>query len=155
VEYTTNPEEYQTIERRLLPVAKSIANHWKPINEWSLATITIAENSPTLIQLTIVILLGFLNLEKYLSWKNKKTANTRYKRVTLTTDRNVLDAVKSLEKKPSNQSQIAQKYRELSGGDIEPETLHEKLKQAEKLGLIERIITNKHDEPYIHWKPRF
>jgi len=63
--------------------------------------------------------------------------------------------VKSLEKKPSNQSQIAQKYRELSGEDIEPETLHEKLEQAETAGLVERKITNIYDEPYIHWKPIF
>ena len=81
-------------------------------------------------------------------------ARARDNQISDLRERQILEAVKAL-KDQANESNIASKYKEISGEDIDIKRLHKKLVEAEEAGLIERRITNRNDEPYISWKPNF
>jgi len=155
IEYTRNPEDYKAVEDDILPVALAIANYWQPITTWSWVAITIAENGSTLITITTVFLIGIIIFTLYIVRNRRKGAKHAYKQISDLEERQILEAVKEIEKDQANESNIASKYKEISGKYIDIERLHKKLVEAEEAGLIERRITNKNDEPYISWKPNY
>jgi len=70
-------------------------------------------------------------------------------------NRNIIDSIKALEKEITTETNIATKYREITGRDIDLERLQDKLMEAEESNIIKRKITNINDEPYITWKLTF
>jgi len=155
IQFTNNPEKYQTIEEELLPVAKAIANYWQPITNWSWISLTIAKNGPIMIMITAVILTGVLTITLYLETKKKNNAKHTYSQISDPEDRNIIDSIKALEKEIATETKIATKYREITGKGIDPERLHNKLMEAEESNIINKKIININDEPYMTWKTRF
>ena len=51
-------------------------------------------------------------------------------------------------------SEIASQYQKIVGKQIEPNTLYQKLLKAEELGLMERKIVNRDDEPILTWRTK-
>jgi len=154
IAYTHNPKKYRAVEDEILPISKAIANYWNPITTWSWAALTIAENGSTLIAATCIILLGTLLFSLYLERKRRKNAKQIYSYISNPEDRQILDAIIEL-KQLATAPMIASKFRELSGRDIDIETLDIKLSQVEEAGLIQRNIINVNDDPYIIWEIKF
>jgi exosortase len=152
IEFTYKPQEYGAIEDELLPVAKSIANYWKPIEEWSWLALFLARDSPTLMAATGALLLGVTLYYLYLKRIRRRRALYVYNKISDSEDLKILDALGTLEKSPVTISDIASKYKDNTGKDINQEMLHLKLIKAEERGIVERKIININDEPYITWK---
>ena len=155
IAYTHNPKEYRAVEDEILPVSIAIANYWNPITTWSWAALTIAENGPTLITTTCIILLGTLLFNLYLERNRRKNVKHVYNYISNPDDRQILDSIIELKKQLATHALIASKFKELSGRDIDIETLDIKLSQAEAAGLIQRKIININDEPHTIWKNKF
>ena len=155
IEYTNNPQEYSAIEDELLPVAMAVANHWKPIITWSFLALAIAENGPTLITITVALLLTTLVFAIYFEMKKQRLARHIYAQISDREERQILKAVKALKNELAKEVKIASKYREISAKHIKIEELRKKLVEAKEVGLIEREIININDEPYITWKLNF
>ena len=155
IQLTYNPDEYRAVEEELLPVAKAIANYWQPITYWSRVSLTIAKNGPTMITITAVLLTGVLTITLYLETKKKNNAKHTYSQISDPEDRNIIDSIKALEKETATETKIASKYREITGKDIDPERLQNKLIEAEEANIINRKIININDEPYMTWKLTF
>jgi len=155
IEYTQNPKEYKAVEDELLPVAKAIVNHWQPVETWSMAALTIAENGPALITITVATIAGAVIFSYLLELNRKKSAKRVYGQLSDREDRQILDAVRALKKELANETNILSKYNEISGEDIDIETLHRKLVEAAEAGLLKRSIINIDDTPYISWKPNY
>jgi DNA-binding HxlR family transcriptional regulator len=75
-----------------------------------------------------------------------------YNKISDSEDLKILDALGTLEKSPVTISDIASKYKDNTGKEINQEMLHLKLIKAEEKGIVERKIININDEPYITWK---
>jgi len=155
IQFTYDPEEYRAIEEELLPVAKAIANYWQPITNWSWVSLTIAKNGPTMITITATLLTGVLTISLYLETKKKNNAKRTFSQISDPEDRNIIDSIKALEKETATETKIASKYKEITGKDIDPERLYNKLKEAEEANIIKRKIININDEPYMTWKLTF
>ena len=155
IQYTYNPEEYRNIEEELLPVAKAIANYWQPITNWSWISITIAKNGPTMITTSAALLIGVLTTTLYLETKKKNNAKHIYSQISDPEDRNIIDSIKVLEKEIATETKIASKYKEITGKNINPDILYNKLIEAEESNIIKRKIININDEPYLTWKSNF
>jgi len=152
IQYTYNPEEYPNIEEELLPIAKAIADYWQPITNWSWISLTIAKNGPTMITTTAALLIGVLTTALYLETKKKNNAKHIYSQISEPEDRNIIDSIKALEKEIATETKIASKYKEITGKNINPEILYNKLIEAEESNIIKKKIININDEPYLTWK---
>ena len=155
IEYTNNPQEYRVIEDELLHFARAIANYWQPINTWSGGALAIAENGPILITVTGGFLIGSLIFSLHLETNKRRGAKNTYLRISDSEDRKILEAVKDLKRELGNEYNIASKYKDITGNDIDLERINMKLTEAEKAGIVEREIININDEPYIIWKIKF
>ena len=146
---------YRDIEFEKISGARAIANYWNPITIGSWAALTIAENGPTLITTTFIILLGTLLFNLYLERNRRKNAKHIYNYISNPEDRQILDSIIELKKQLATHIMIASKFKELSGRDIDIWTFDIKLSQAEAAGLIQRKLININDEPYTIWKNKF
>lgn len=154
IEYTRKPEDFKVVEDDIFPVAKAIANYWQPITTWSWVALTIADNGVILIEIATMLLIGISFFSLYLSISRRKSARHAYNQISDLRERQILETVKTL-KEQANESNIASKYKEISGEDIDIKRLHKILVEAEEAGILERRITNKNDEPYMYWKPYY
>jgi exosortase len=155
IQFTSNPNEYLTIEEELLPIGKAIANYWEPIKNWSWVSLTLSQNGPTMITLTGALLIGVLTTSLYPETKKKSNAKHIYSQISNIEDRQIIDSIKALGKEIATESKITLKYKELTGKNIDPEILQNKLVDAEQLNIITRKIININDEPYLTWKLNF
>ncbi|EMR73346.1 Transmembrane exosortase (Exosortase_EpsH) [Thaumarchaeota archaeon SCGC AB-539-E09] len=155
IEYTNDPQGYLVAEEEILPIAKTVANYWKPITTWSWMALAIAENGPILIIITLTMISATAILYYYTETKRRNHAKRAYNRISDQKERHILDAVKAIKKERANGSQIALKYREITGNDIDIYELHEKLEEAERSGLVTRKLVSIHDEPYLNWRTSF
>ena len=155
IQLTNNPEEYKNIEEELLPIAKTIANYWQPIIYWSGISLFIAKNDPTMITITAASLIGVITISLYFETKKKVNAKRIYSQISVPEDRNIIESIKAIEREIATETKIASKYKEITGKDIDPERLYNKLKEAEEAKIIIRKIININDEPYMTWKLTF
>jgi len=155
ITFVDNPSQYKEAEEALLPIGNQIVKYWQPLKTWSWITLTIAQNGPALITLTIIplVISGLYQIIK--NQREKKDAQKLFKRIKPKEERLILKAVqKSNKEGKATGLAIASAYKELTGKPIEIETLTEKLEEAEKAGLIKRKISNLDDEPIQIWKNR-
>jgi hypothetical protein len=147
-----NPNDYKTVEEDILPVSKAIANYWQPITSWSWVALAIAQNGPTLISIILILITGSLSYYLYLEYNKFKTIRGLHDRIIDPEDREIINSIKALKKEVASEIKIKLKYNEITGKDININTLKNKYDMAEKSGLIKRKIININDEPYITWK---
>ena len=150
------PNDADGIQAILLPMARSIAEHWEPLKTWTLIQMGINQWTGYLLIGTIspcIVAVSFLCFK--LRTDRKRNAEL-FKRLIVPLEREVLEAVAlSSRKGPPTGRAIDAKYLENTGKEIEPEKLIEKLEAAKEVGLVKREISNNDDEPVLVWKNRF
>ena len=82
IEYTNDPQGYLVAEEEILPLAKTVANYWKPITTWSWMALTIAENGPILIMITLTIISVTVILYYYTEINRRNHAKRAYNRIS-------------------------------------------------------------------------
>ena len=105
-----------------------------------------------MITTTAALLIGVLTTTLYLETKKKNNAKHIHSQISEPEDRNIIDSIKALEKEIATEIKIASKYKEITGKNINPEILYNKLIEAEESNIIKKKIININDEPYLTWK---
>jgi len=150
ITFPKNPTNIQQTEQKLYPIAKAIANHWQPIKTWSQIALTISQNGPALIAITTTLLIILLTYMAFEHWRTTKSNQKAYQKLN-PQDRQILNATHQTQKSATTQN-IGTTYQKLTGKTISLRTLHQKLEQAQKLGLTKKEITNQEDQPVQTWK---
>jgi exosortase len=150
ITFPNNPTNIQQTEQKLYPVAKAIANHWQPIKTWSQIALTISQNGPALIAITTTLLLIPLTSQAVENWRTKNSNQKAYHKLN-PHDQQILKATHHTHK-PATTQNIATTYQTLTDQTIPLKSLHQKLEQAQQLGLIKKEISNQEDQPIQTWK---
>lgn len=153
IAFPENPANIQETEQKLLPFAKAVASYWQPIKTWSQIALILSQNGQTLIAITTTLLIGLLTIQLIRNHTEKKSNLKAYNKLALK-EKQILIAVRRTTKegKKSTTKNIAKTYNKLTQETIQLKTLHQKLEQAEKIGLVKRQISNLEDEPILTWK---
>jgi len=69
-------------------------------------------------------------------------------------DKHILDILKS-SNKPMKESEIAEKYADLTDKKIDKKSLNKKLRTAEGIGILNMSVSNTNNEPYAVWETNF
>jgi exosortase len=155
IAYPQTPEEITKIEKQLLPVAEAVAKYWQPIKTWTQVALTISQNGPALTATTATLLAITLAFQIFESRKERRSILRLYNKLAFQ-DKLILRAVAQASKKgnPATKA-IASQLQTVIGKNIQTEQLEERLREAERVGLTKRNITNQQDEPKVTWKLNF
>jgi hypothetical protein len=153
--YTSDPNNYKSVESAILPIAQSVAEYQQPINTWSWLALAIGENSTPLISVIGGILLGGAIFWIYNRYRDKNNFKTMMSHVSGPEEIHILEALRSLKHNTANGSSIQQRYEELSGKTIDIDRLQQKLLEAQKVGLIIQDFDNDVTEPHFIWKTTY
>jgi len=153
IAYPKTTEEIPAIEGQMRKVAEAIANFWQPIKAWTQISLTISGNGLALTIASFTLLATTLVYQKLHRWKERKTTLKLYKKLNQQEIEPIIKAVQqaSIKMEPTT-NEIAAYYQKITGRKIKTEVLSEKLRQTQKIGLIEKEITSKDDEPIAVWK---
>ncbi len=150
IEYPIDPSYYQIAENEIYPIAQAIANYWEPTNEWTQIALIVAENGPKLLFLMLSTFIG-INAYVILYKRNRrKKIMTLISRLEDPLEKGLLimlskdNVIKTLPILTSQLKNIQNNLHE--------KTIYEKLKQAEKTGVVRRKISNINDDPYLTWE---
>jgi hypothetical protein len=153
IAYPKTTEEIPAIEGQMLKVAEVIASYWQPIKAWTQISLTISGNGLALTIASFTLLATTLVYQKLHRWKERKTTLKLYKKLNQQEIEPIIKAIQQASKKVEpTTNEIAAYYQKITGRKIKTEVLSEKLRQTQKIGLIEKEITSKDDEPIAVWK---
>jgi exosortase len=148
-------DDVSGIQGLLLPMARSIAEHWGPLKTWTLINIGLG-------QWTAYILAGVASAFSamiVLLYLKRRTAREQnaglYRRLGDADERMLLEAVAKSSKGLSTGKAIGAKYREGAGKSLLPEALVETLTEAAGTGLVEKVVAADGDEPVLIWRSGF
>jgi len=147
-------EELQDTEKQLTAIAKNITSYWQPIKTWSQITMIISQNGANLATINMVIL-AVIFLIYILETKKQNKNNTNAYLKLSQNNKQTADAVKETEKRSTpTLDNIVVTYSKQTRKKITRDQMLQKLAELEKIGIIERTIINKLDEPILIWKSK-
>ncbi|MCK4474719.1 exosortase/archaeosortase family protein [Candidatus Bathyarchaeota archaeon] len=148
VAYATDTENFSKTQNLLTPFGQAIANHLLQTKTWSQIIIIVAEHGKTLIALAATLLIAVFAVEAINNRTEKRESLLAYKKLS-SERQTIIQAVH--EEKEASLNAIASAYQKLSGKIIQPERLLEKLRKAEQIGLLDRKIISRNEEPVVVW----
>jgi len=154
IAYPDDPEDSFELENQLRVLAEKIAGDWQAIKTWSQMALLISQNGDKLFTTTIVLLGAVLVVSDFEKRKERKQNEIVYQKLSKA-NRQVIDAVHQTERKlPATLNTISITYENTIGKKVNKEKLLERLSEAEEMGLIEKKIVNRQDEPVQVWRTR-
>ena len=151
ISYAETRDRVLTTEKELLSFALKIIDYWRPIKSWSPIMLSLAKNGITFVNFYFLIIAGSIEYNFYLRIRSNISARKIFNQLEDAIDIEVINAVNSF-KDGSCESEILEKYLEISNKNISIKTIKEKLQKAEKIGLIEKKMVKIENEPYIFWR---
>jgi len=152
IAYPDSPEDSLEVENQLHTLAKKIASYWQPIKTWSQIALLISQNGDKLFITTIVLLCAVLVVSSFEKRKERKQNKIAYQKLSKA-NRQVIDAVHQTEKNmPVTLNNILETYKSTVRKGVNKKKLLEELSEAEKMGVIEKKIVNRQDEPVQVWR---
>jgi exosortase/archaeosortase family protein len=152
VVYPKSSDEVVKSEALLLPIAKAVNDYWAPIKTWTAIALIISQNGLELSAVSIVLVVVLLFYEAFLSFKEKISLLTLYNKLPMQKQR-LIKAVANAEKQGNPTTQgITDELNKQADTLTKTEQLAEELEEAEKVGLIQKILVNKEDKPAYTWK---
>jgi exosortase/archaeosortase family protein len=152
VVYPQSSAEVAQSENLLLPIANAINNYWQPIKTWSTIALSISQNGLALSAATIAMLIAILIYNIFLNYQNKASLLKLYRKLPEETQALTRAVTNSQEEGNPTTQGIADELYKLIKIKVNQEWLKGKLEELQMVGLINRAIVNKNDEPAIHWK---
>ena len=152
VTYPQSTSQVLQDELLLLPIAKEINDYWQPIKTWTTIALTISQNGLVLSTITTALLMVLIVYRLILAQQEKASLLTLYNK--LPTNKQLLTKAVQNAKKLKNPTiqGIADELNRLANTPIDIEQLRADLQDAEKIGLIDRILVNKEDKPEFAWR---
>jgi exosortase/archaeosortase family protein len=148
--YPKDGQSIQECENQELPIAQAINNYWQPIKTWTTVSLAISQNGLALSTGASAIFLIIILYAFYLNRKEKLSLLTLYGKLS-TQDQLLIKAIDNIDNKNSTQA-IASEFQKLSSTSTSEAYVSQKLEEAEKTGLIKKIIKNNRDTPVLVWK---
>ena len=146
-------DDLEGIEAILLPMARSIAEHWQPLKTWTWINTSIGRWAGYLMVLAASPSV-FIVASLYLDMAAERKQNARlYNRLPASKEKEVLEAAAQTSKGNLRTGRLVQaKYYEVSGKNIDPKALLGTLREATDTNLIASDIASKEDEPVLTWR---
>ncbi len=151
IAYPTGPSGVAAAEDLELQIAKSINSYWQPIKAWSTVSLAISQNGLVLSFGVTGVLVALIIYAFYLDSREKLSLLTLYRKLP-TRDQLLLNAVNN--SKGTSTQAIVSEFQRLSAASVLEVFVVERLEEAEKLGLVKRIVKNNRDSPLLLWKSR-
>ena len=146
-----NPQEYLKIEETLLPFGEAVANYWQPIKTWSKFSIGLSQYGTYLIAVSTVSLIIVTAFQTTRNILDRKS-NLRIYEKLVPEEKLIIKAVSQASKGRPTLKDIAARYEELTGKQIDLNLLVTRLREAQEAGLLRRDLANVGDKPILVWK---
>jgi exosortase len=154
VAYSDTVQKVSALEEELLPFATTIADYWQPM-KWVSVALALSQNGFTLITTVTALLAFVITYGIYEDWRERGRSIMIYQKIARE-DQRIIDAVYQTQKNAASTSQnITTTIEGTTPTAKKWEELHEKLIQAEKVGLIKSQTTNRNDDPVLTWRTNF
>ena len=151
ITYVNSRDAVVQAENMLLPFAENISAHWQPVQSWSPIILSFAQNGLLFISLFMFALIGLTGYALH-SWiRKRQDAKRLLNRITDPVDKDII-ATLGLFQEGSCEEKILEKYEEISGRTINMDTLTNKLRIAQEMGLVDRKIVKIYNFPHLIWK---
>jgi exosortase/archaeosortase family protein len=152
VSYPSASENWTETEKQLLPIAESINNYWQPIQTWTAVALAISQNG-LLLSVAAFVLLGVLIFYRVLLGRQEKLMLMRLFGKLPSQDILLLKAVDNAEQSGlSSTNSVIKEYGKLNGSAPDVDWINEKLKQAQRNGLVNHKLVNNGDKPELKWR---
>jgi exosortase/archaeosortase family protein len=152
ITYPETPQNVSMSESQLLPIAEAIANHWQPIKTWALISILISKHGLDLAITATTILAILVALCLIELRKQTKTSLNAYGKLK-TDDQQLVRAVREAqETKLPTLEMIRETYEKNSSKKLTGQQLEQRLTELQKVGTVNKTLSNNRDEPVIIWK---
>lgn len=156
VSLITYPEPQGNIteaENYLLPFGTAIASYWEPMKTWTQISLLLSGNSETLAVTTGALLAITILYQAILERRRRRGYADLYEKLSAN-KKLVFDAINQTKTTPTLQN-ITESYATLTNKPETPDTLYQKLDNAQETGLVEKRIASRDDMPIQTWKANF
>jgi len=152
IAYPETIEKLSEIKGQLVSIAQEIVAYWQPIKTWSQITLVISQNGLSLITVTVITLAAII-IVYCIQKKKLRLLNTNAYKKMSKENKQLVNAVKVTEKNLLPVlNNIAITHQKITTKTIRREQLLNQLSELEKTGIINALIYNKNDEPFLIWK---
>ena len=147
VTYPQSSSQISQDETLLLPIAQAVNDYWQPIKTWTPVALTISQNGLALSAISIALLLLLLIYRTWLNYQDKKSLLILYGKLP-TQKQELIKAIADAKKEinPTTDG-IAAKL-----GTSDLRQLEAELREAEKVGLVQKALISKEDKPAYEWR---
>lgn len=150
--YPSGPDRISQAEDQALPIAVAINDHWQPIKTWSAVALAISQNGIVLSSVAAIIFVLIILYSIYIDSREKASLLTLYKKLP-NQDQLLIQAIESIQNSQNITTQaILSELQKLSTVPIPESFVMQKLEEAERAGLIKKVLTNKADNPALFWR---
>ncbi len=145
--YPSSPQNVSDTENQELPFASAINNYWQPIRAWTAVALGISQNGLTLSAGATVFLVLLTLYAVFLDRKEKLALLNLYRKLPAETQL-LMKAVTNAQNNHNPTVQgITLELQKLSQTFPSDSWITQKLVEAEKTGLIKKMLINKDDNP--------
>jgi exosortase len=150
--YPKSTDDVAQSEALLLPIAKAINDYWEPIKTWTTIALTISQNGLALSAVSTALLVALLLYRFFLNFKEKTSLLTLFNK--LPTQKQQLIKAVAHAKKGGNPTLegIANELNKLANTQVNKGLLRDELEDAEKFGLVQKVLVNRDDKPAFAWR---
>ena len=150
--YSDASANITAIENQLLPFAKAINDYWQPIKTWSPIALTISQNGPGFSAATATLLVAIVIYAAFLNRQEKHQLLTLHGKLPEQTQL-LIQAVQNAQKQGNPTTNgIAEELQKLTQTPPQETWLHEKLQEAQNIGLITQALVSREDKPALVWR---
>jgi exosortase/archaeosortase family protein len=151
VTYPKSTSEVANYETMLIPIAQTINDSWQPIKTWTTIALTISQNGLALSATTTALLMALIIYRLILNQQEKASLLTLYNKLPIKKQQ-LIKAVQNAKKHAAPTIDIiANELTKQSDLQTNPKQLKQDLEEAEKIGILKKIVVNHEDKPSFAW----
>ena len=152
VTYPNTNAQISQSEALLLPIAKAVNDYWTPIKTWTAIALTISQNGLELSAISVGLLVTILFCRGFLNFQEKRSLLVLYNK--LSTPKQQLIKSIDIAKKQGNSTfdGIADELVKQKSSLADKDALKEALIETEKIGLAQKAIVCREDNPMVEWR---
>jgi hypothetical protein len=152
VTYPTSLDQVSISESRLLSLATSVMDYWRPVNQWSQVALLLSNNKYVLILLPLSLLVGTVLYVVFQRIRDKRADVLAYQKLPQR-HKQVVNAINQVQvSSPATFGNIWSVYRRITGQLIERQEFQNMLLAVEKTGVVKGGFVSIDDYPFKVWK---
>jgi len=154
VTYPTSLDQVSISESRLLSLATSVMDYWRPVNQWSQVALLLSNNRYVFILLPLSLLVGTVLYVVFQRVRDKRADVLAYQKLPQR-HRQVVNVINQVQvSSPATFGNIWSAYGKITGQLIERQEFQNMLLAVEKTGVVKGGFVSIDDYPFKVWKTR-